>query len=264
MLTKTVIAAAAVAASLVLVALPAAAQTPPPMPTLPDELDDLLPKADTARFKVTIEGSQQADLDFDYDAAEGVDCSLQGRGRLGETWEYARGKDVVIVFKKLGPGLVLMQRSGRAPGDTAFAATGGVDRTAGGYVETRTPVVCNSFALSGSQCGAVFPVRSDLRLGWAAGKLSLESGSTSLTKVNPALACGQIEVWNFDVFSFRYPALSTQKGALSMKRLFKSKRNLKVELTDRFIGSAELPAGYRSLQEDVVGSTTIRLKRLKR
>ena len=85
----------------------------------------------------------------------------------------------------------------------------------------------------------------------------------SIRKVSPALACGQIEVWDFDA-SRSATRASTQKRRLAMMLIFKSKRNLMVELADRFIGSAELSAGYRSLQEDVVGSTTIRLKRLKR
>ena len=49
--------AAAIAALVLTVApVPAPAQPPPLPPGLPDDLDDLLPKVDTERFKMTIAG----------------------------------------------------------------------------------------------------------------------------------------------------------------------------------------------------------------
>jgi len=79
-----------------------------------------------------------------------------------------------------------------------------------------------------------FPVRPDLALSWSKGKLTLQSSSTAGQLTNPALACGMNEVWNFDVFSFRYANLVKQHGRLSMGRIFSSKRNLKIDLKDRF------------------------------
>lgn len=253
----------ATAAVMLLSTLPAAAQPSPspPLPTLPD---DLLPKGDVERFKVTIAGSQQASLNFAFDAAPGVDCSLEGGGTLTESWQYRRGKGVVVAFRKLGPGVVLLQRTGRAPGDTALAAPGTVTRDATGSVQTRTPLTCNSFALHVPACGQQFPVRSDLNLGWSKGKLTLVPSSNSAQKLNPALACGMNEVWNFDVFSFRYANLNAQSGALPLRKVFKSKRNLKVELKDHFLQPADSPAGYTTLVEKLGGRSTVTLKRLKK
>lgn len=90
-------------------------------------------------------------MNFAWDPAPAVDCSLEGGGSLIESWQFRRGKDVVMVFKKLGPGLAIMTRAGRGPGDTAFAAPGSVTRDATGSVQTRTAAagVCTPFALRG-------------------------------------------------------------------------------------------------------------------
>lgn len=190
--------------------------------------------------------------------------SLEGSGTLTETWQYRRGKGVAIAFRKLGPGVVLLQRAGRSPGDAALAAPGTVTRDASGSVQTRTPLVCSSFALRGPACGQQFPVRSDLNLGWRKGKLTLEPSSNSPQKLNPALACGMNDVWNFDVFSFRYANLNAQRGSLPLRKIFKSRRNLKVTLKDHFLQPADAPAGYTTLIEKLGGRTTVTLKRLKR
>ncbi len=258
MLTRIAVATLA-AAAVALSALPAAAQTPtPPVPTLPN-----VPTLDTERFAVTVQGDQAEHLRFDFDAVDGLDCSLEGRGTLDESWDYARGKDVVIVFKKLAPGVVVVQRAGRGLGDSAFAVTGTLLRDASGSVATRAPIDCTSFPLHTPACERGFQVRSDVNLRWRSGKLVLGAASTANTQPNPALGCGSNQVWNFDVFSFRFPGLAQQKGPLPMKKLFKSKKNLKVELKDRFLEAAETPPGYNALSEDVIGSTTITLKRLK-
>ena len=257
----TVVVVAAVAMSLV--AWPAAAQPPiPPTPSVPNVPN--VPTLDTERFEVTVRGDQASHLTFDFDAVDGLDCSLEGRGTLDEQWSYARGKDVVIVFKKLAPGVVVVQRAGRGLGDSAFAVTGTLTRNATGSVATRAPIDCTSFPLHTPECERGFQVRSDLNLRWAKGKLALGSSSTANTQPNPAIGCGSNQVWNFDVFSFRFPGLARQNGPLSNDKLFKSKKNLKVELKDRFLESAETPPGYNALTETVDGSTTVTLKRLKR
>lgn len=56
-------------------------------------------------------------------------------------------------------------------------------------------------------------------------------------------------VWNFDVFSFRYANLVKQHGPLSMGRIFNSKRNLKIDLKDRFLQPADVPAGTHADRE---------------
>ncbi len=94
--------------------------------------------------------------------------------------------------------------------------------------------------------------------------VDLQSSSTAAQLTNPALACGMNEVWNFDVFSFRYANLVKQHGRLSMGRIFNSKRNLKIDLKDRFLQPADVPAGYSTLIEKLAGTSTITLKRLRR
>lgn len=69
--------------------MPAAALA---LPGLPDDLDDLLPKADVERFEVTVRGNQSCSLNFGYDANPSVPCSLHGSSTLNEFWEYERGK----------------------------------------------------------------------------------------------------------------------------------------------------------------------------
>lgn len=260
-----VIAAATVA--LMLHTLPAAALPQSALPTspgLPGNVEDLLPKAGVERFEVTVRGTQSAHLNFVYDTSPAIDCSLEGAGTLDEFWEYARGRGIVISFRKLGPGVVILQRAGRSLGDAALATSGSVTREATGSVQTRTPTICTSFPLSGPSCGQRFPVHSDLRLGWSKGKLTLEQSSTAARTKNPALACGMTEVWNFDQFTVPFPYLSDQRGALSISQIFDSKRNLKVELRDRFLESVSDFPGYTSLNERLGGSTTVTLKRLGR
>lgn len=248
-------------AFLVLAAVPAGAQTPlPPLPTLPPGL----PKAETARFAVTVRGYQSDLLRFDFDAVEGLDCSIEGRGELSEQWHFERGKGVVLTFTKLGPGAVVLQRAGRGLGDSAFAAPGDVERRANGSIDNRAPIDCVSFPLATRACNQVRKVRPDLDLSWAKGKLELTSSSTENTQPNPLRGCGLAGGFDFDIFSYRFPGLLKQKGALPMKRIFDSKRNLKVELKPRFLESAEVPPGYNDLSETVSGSTTVTLRRLKR
>jgi hypothetical protein len=249
---------------LLLLALPAVVQaqpTPSAVPGLPPNFEDLLPEADVERFEVNVFGSQQVRSEFAYDSAPSVPCALSGSGSLDEFWHYRR-PNVVISFHKIGRNLVVLQRAGRRLGDAALAVAGGLTREAAGFAETRTPIDCNSFPLSGPAC-TEYKVHSDLSLGWKAGKLTLEESSRAGKAKNPALACGMTSVWNFDVLGTRFPSLYEQRARLSIGQIFNTKRNFDLELNAGFLEPADdLPAGYSSLHETLQGTTTITLKRL--
>ena len=229
---------------------------------------DLLPKADVERFEVTVRGNQSSSLNFGYDANPSVPCSLHGSGTLNEFWEYGRGKGVTFVFRKLGPGVVVLSRAGRGIGDAALAAPGTVTREATGAVQTVIPApgpTCQSFSLRSPECGKAFKVRSNLRFGWEKGRLTLQHGSMEGLKKNPALECGWAEnhVLFFSEFSYAYPFLDKQRMKLPIKRIFESKRNIKLLLSNDFLAPTEGPAGYDPFIEKLGGGTTVTMKRLK-
>jgi len=258
------ITAVALAAALGLLVAPAAAQGPPVPPGLPDDLDDLLPDADTARFKVTINGSQLARIDFVFNSAPAAPCALQATGVLNERWEYERGKSVVLVFRKLGPGVVVLQRAGRGLGDAALAAPGIVTRNASGAARAAFPDgSCRSFPLATADCGVAFPKRTDLSFSYAKGKLVLVQSAKENQRVNPALGCGETPIGNFDELPTRFPFLFKQKGRLKVKDLFESKRNIRLMLESNFLEPVDKPAGYTKLEEQIFSTTHVTLKRLK-
>lgn len=256
--------AVALAAVFGVLVAPAAAQGPPVPPGLPDDLDDLLPDADTARFKVTINGSQLARIDFVFNSAPAVPCALQATGALNERWEYERGKGVVFVFRKLGPGVVVLQRAGRGLGDAALAAPGTVTRNASGAARVGFPDgSCRSVPLATGDCGVAFPERTNLSFSYAKGKLVLEQSAKENQRVNPALGCGETSIGNFDELPTRFPFLYKQKERLKAKDLFESKKNIQLMLKSNFLEPADKPAGYTKLEEDIFSTTFVTLKRLK-
>lgn len=219
-----------------LVALPSAAQPPPP---LPDDLDDLLPKSDPVeRFKVTIQGSQQEHIDFTFDQAPGQPCGPRAAGSLDESWQYARGKSVVMSFRLVAGRHLLIQRAGRPLGDTAFAAPGAVTRDASGSFDSLGPGGCVVFPLRTGDCGKELAVRSELRLGWSKGKLTLQHSGTATQRKNAAENCGLLQdvAFDFAQLSFTYPFLGKQRGKLSLDRIFSARKNFQVRLKHRSSG----------------------------
>ena len=258
------ITAVAVAALFGLLVAPVAAQVPPAPPGLPDDLDDLLPDADTARFKVTLTGSQLARIDFTFNSAPAAPCALQAKGALNERWEYARGKSVVLIFRRIGPGAVLLQRAGRGLGDAAVGAPGTVTRNASGAARVTFPDgSCRSFPLANADCGAAFPARANLSFSWAKGRLALVQSSTENQRVNPALGCGTTPIGNFDELPTRFPFLLKQRARLKVNHLFESQRNIRLALESNFLEPVDKPIGYTQLDELVNGTTHVTLKRVK-
>ena len=261
------ITAVALAAGLAMLLSPAAvaraAQLPPVPPGLPDDLDDLLPDADSARFKLTIGGSQLVRTDFVFNTFPAAACALQGTGFITERWEYQRGKDVTIIFRKVGRAL-LLQRAGRALGDAAMAAPGTLTRNAGGAVRTLFPDgSCPSFPLDDGDCGEALAVRSNLSLSWSKGKLHLAQSTTENQKVNPAIECGTTPIGDFDVFTTKFPFLYKQHAALSKDDLFGTKRSLRLRLQDNFLPPADAPPAYTRLDEILSGISHMTLTRVR-
>ncbi len=164
--------------------------------------------------------------------------------------------------RKLGPGVVVLQRDGRGLGDAALAVQGSMRREASGSVQSRAPIDCLSFPLNGPACGKTHAVNSDLSLSWAKGKLALAESSRAGKAKNPALACGMTPVWNFDELGTSFPSLYDQKGALSIGQIFGSKGSLNIKLKANFLAPADPSQGYTSFNEDLRGFTTVTLKRL--
>ncbi len=260
--TAAVVLAAALGVLAVLAA-PSAAQVPQPPPGLPDDLDDLLDDGPTARFKVTVNGFQESQIDFVFNSALALPCALQATGTLSERWTFDRGKDVVLVFRKLGPGVVFVSRVGRQPGDTAFAAPGTVSRRATGAARQQFPDgSCRAFPLHAGDCGTEFPVRTNFSFGWSKGKLTVAQSSTENQRVNPARACGTTPVGNFDVITNQFPFLLKQRDALKPKQIFGSRRNFSLMLEPRFLEPIE-PPGYIKLEETLTAMSHVTLTRKK-
>src|SRR5918994_2733904 len=254
--------AVALAAAFALLVAPAAGQIPSPPTGLPDDLDDLLPDLDTARFKVTVSGSQTSALDFVFNLDPAAPCGLQATGTLSEHWKFARGKDVAIIFHKVGPGAVLLQRAGRTPGDTALAAPGTVTRHATGVAHALFPDgSCPGVPLDTDACRVAFPVRTAFNLGWAKGKLTLMQSSMENGTANPALGCGDTSVGNFDELPVRFPFLSRQRDTLTMKDIFNSRRSFALDLQPRTLESGDPPPGYTTFNETLDGFTHVTLTR---
>lgn len=186
---------------------------------------------------------------------------MQIEGTLREFWEYARGKGVAMEFRKLG-GRVFLRRVGRQLGDAAFAAPGTVQREASGFFKVLGAGGCLSYPLRTDTCGKRLNAPLDLSLGWSKGKLTLEESGKAKGKTNPAEQCGLVSGGSsFNQLSFPYPFLSKQRAKLPARKIFGSKRNLKLVLKDNFLEPLD-PQGYTTFKENLVGSTTITLKRL--
>jgi hypothetical protein len=172
-----------------------------------------------------------------------------------------------MTFRNVGGRYVVLQREGRGLGDGAFAAPGTVTRDATGSVKSsQPPMGCLSTPLQTPDCTKVFAVRSDLAFGWSKGRLTLQRTSSAGQKKNPAENCGMTKLFNFTQFQYPYPTLDKQTVKLPVRTIFGSKRHLRLEMSDRFLGDpAGLePTGYTSFEEKGGGSTTVTLKRLGR
>jgi hypothetical protein len=215
------------AVSLVLVGAAVAAATPQPPPIhIPN-----LPNQEVERFKVTLNGSQGSTFTFALDLPPGG-CSVHSEGRLTEDWKFARGRGVIVEFRRIkGTHTVFLERKGHPPGDVSFATPGTVIRTASGFWDELGPAPCSGHhEFSVTDCDRKIPAKADMRFIWAEGKLTMEPTSKSTQRKNPAAACGSGND-NIDGLSWEYPFLAKQKGKLSAREVFGKRKHLVVPLS---------------------------------
>jgi len=205
----------------------AMAYTPPQAPdiNIPD-----LPNQEVERFKVTLNGSQGSTFNFAVDIPN-AGCSVHSEGRLTEDWKFARGRGVIVEFRRIkGTHTVFLERKGHPPGDVSFATPGTVIRTASGFWDELGPAPCRGHhEFSVTDCDRKIPAKADMRFIWAKGKLTMEPTSKSIQRKNPAAACGS-GADNIDGLSWEYPFLAKQKGKVPAKQVFGKRKHLVVPL----------------------------------
>lgn len=239
---------------MVTLASTAAAQTPPGLPDLP--------QGEIERFQMTIRGLQSNEFKFSW--TPGNACGWHAEGTLGEHWEYARGKSVVMEFTRLSPRVILMRRAGRPPGDAAFAAPGHITREASGFFDMGAAPGCGGMhSFVSPECGKRFPVKSDLRLLWFNGKLTLERSGNKPRK-NPAKLCGAPGgILNFEGISNPYPLFHKQTTKLPARRIFGRSRGFKLDLTAKFLEQFRDKSEWPNSSESLRGNTQLTFKRLR-
>lgn len=252
-------AALAAAAATLALATAATGQPQPPNIDIPD-----LPKQEVERFKVTLNGSQGSTFNFAVDVPNPGSCSIHSEGRVTEDWKFARGRGVVLEFRRIrGTRTVFLQRKGHPPGDVSFAAPGTVERTASGFWDEYGPAGCRGRHDFGvADCGKKLPAKADMFLFWGRGKVRMEVTSKTTQRKNPAAACGS-GVENIDGLSWEYPHLPVQKGKLSAKQVFGKRKHLVVELD---AGQPIMPlrqGTYIREDETFGGSSRLVLSRLR-
>lgn len=223
--------------ALAVLACPAFAAQSVAAPQIPDTDVELppLPKADeVAKFKMTVHGQQVVGVDFKFEVPS-PNCTLVHRGKVSESWQYERGKKVVIEFRRYGSN-VFISRQGRPINDLAFNTTGYVVREASGTTED-----CRgTFTLNQSpDCGKKFDVNRNMRLSFQGATLSVEASGRG--SGNPAEQCGI----DTDVLSPEFPTYIKAKTGLSAKRVFNSKKGVNLTLKGRAI--APFPPPYTTI-----------------
>lgn len=209
-------------------AAPASAQMPP----IPDIDLPRLPNPDeVARFRMTITGGQSTSLSFTFAPPAG-ECVEVTTGTISETWNYARGKAVIVKFRRYGKN-VFMDREGRRLGDLAFGTTGTVIRNAEGSFNRTGPRGCAFYAAlnDSPECGKEFKVTRNMRFFYQGGVIKVEGTNQSPLPRNPAEAC----TTEHDVLTPEFPYTIPVKGRLSRQRIFGAKRGIKMELTGKSV-----------------------------
>lgn len=171
-----------------------------------------IPGSAKARFQLFVEGEATARKDFSGGGTAG--CVVAFNGSVNEATTYRRGKGVVMVFTRLGPGPrapVIIQRAGRK-GDSSFNLKVTTTRTATGSA-TRNDVV-------GAAVSACQPVQEDLAVAPACGRPMVDNQSAGLlygarsgklrlqlnfSGVEP-LGCPDSQVATLDSLRFGWPA----------------------------------------------------------
>jgi hypothetical protein len=251
-------AAPAVALLVLTIAAAATAQPQPPNVQIPD-----LPNQEVERFKVTLNGSQGSTFNFSVDYPN-PSCPIHSEGRVTEDWKFARGRGVVLEFRRIkGTHTVFLQRKGHPAGDVSFATPGTVIRTASGFWDEMGPAPCRGHhEFSVADCDTKLPAKADMFFIWTRGRLSMEPTSKSIQRKNPARECGSGNE-NIDGLTNEYPFLAKQKGKLSAKQVFGKRKHIVVPLkANRLL---EPVRGGMWIREDEVfgGSARLVLSRLK-
>lgn len=133
-----------------------------------------VPGAETARFRVVVEGLSRTTTDLDAGGTSGV-CSAEINAQVTETSTYQRGRGVIVEFVRFGTGgraPILLRRAGRF-GPATFSVDVAVTRTASGFA-SRTPA-------AGIPQEACPPVTEDLSRGAECGKPETLKTTASLT-----------------------------------------------------------------------------------
>ena len=214
----------------------------------------------TAKFKVTISGGQRDSTQF-FRAPIVDGCSLHLEGSLLEGWAFQRNTSVTMEFTKYG-STVLMQRTGRQAGDTAFATKGQLRREATGFFKIMSATGCLTFNLPQPACFKTVSAPLDMRLDYLKGRITLAGSGPSASVKNPLEQCGlmQQDSGSFDHLSNPYPHLHKQKGSLSARQIFGKKKRLRVVLKPKFLAPADA-GGFTSFTEKLVGDSTLELVR---
>lgn len=169
-------------------------------------------------------------------------CTYEYNVHNNETWSFARGKGVTLVFERFHK-VVVMSRKGHPPGDATLALVGTVSRTAvGGYNEQGPPPCRGSFPSNQDSCNTSFPVNSPLGLYLSKhGLLTLDrpAGQQLIpldSSDNPARLCGSDDQ-NPDTawFTYDYPYLiKTELGVADKKELFGKKHVIRLSGSGRY------------------------------
>lgn len=201
---RSPIAIVALAALLAGAGVAAAPPSPPGIPPIGS-----IPGAQTARFRVVVEGTATAAKDFAGGST--APCVISLQGRVQETTTYRRGKNVVMEFTRVGP-VVLVHRKGRLT-DASLNLKVRTTRTASGSASRAdvpgAPVtICpalNEDLSQGAECGKpqVVNVRAGLLYGKGHLRLAL-NGADAIGFTAPDCPTSQI-VGGLDGLRFGWP-----------------------------------------------------------
>jgi hypothetical protein len=259
--------ASSTALAVIACAASAGAQGPPPPPDIPDipDIPDLGEPDDKAKFRLIIEGSQ-----YSYATVSGATqfgpCTYEMNLRNTETWDFARGKGVVLVFERFRR-TVVMRRQGHPIGDTTAAFVGTVSRTAaGGYNEQGPPPCRGAFPSNQESCNTNHPVNSPMSLFWTGDGIGVDLPASQQLiplddSANPAHRCG-IDDAQPDTawFQYSYPSiLKVQAGPFTKKQLFGKRKGLVATGEANF---DQTTGGPYVNTEGTQSSLTVRLARL--
>ena len=218
-------------------AAPASAQ-------IPDiDLPKLPAPDDVARFRMTVTGGQHTSLSFRFEPPAG-ECVEVTTGTISETWNYARGRSVIVKFRRYGKN-VFMDREGRRLGDLAFETVGTVVRNAEGSYNRTGPRGCAFYAALNDDpaCGESFDVRRNMRFHYGQGVIKVVGAEQSPLPSNPAEAC----TTEHDVLTPEFPYAIPVKGRLPARRIFGARKGIKMELKGKSL--APLPLLYTTINE---------------